>query len=487
MWCVTTMPSIRDGGLKAGQVAFTGKRNPMAWRPSPRPTHRQPRGLALFLSLECLSLIVGITRAADSVPIAPASSHPAWLSLASLGVTESYDNNIFLSGVEQRFVPAGLATLKDKGSWVTTVSPRIGLNLAALLEDRQSIPVLSLGYAPDIVVYHNEDSESHQTHRVAAGIGIRHDSLSFNLDDEFAYIHGSRFGPSYPGTLLNAYATATVRERREQLQDRAKVSLRYDRQTWFARAAASLLYYDLRTALRASTPGEGYQNYSDRYDANGGLDLGWKIRPEVGLTIGYRYGHQFQQQFYWDPNSTPSDYQRLLFGIEAKAAKWLKFDLQVGPDFRSYPADTPSHLTPVKNHHPVKFYGEAGLTAEMGPGDTLTFKFRQFQWVSSLGRIPALDSYYDLNYRRRLTDRFSVDLGARLVNSDYTSSNLPSGVRNDWMYTLTASLHCAIAARLSADLGYSADLGRSAQDGIANPDTRGFLRHVISAGLQIKF
>ena len=487
MWCVTTMPSIRDGGLKASQAVLGGEWNPTAQRRRLRSTHRQSRGRALLLSVGCLSVIVGITRAADSVASTPASSHPAWLTLASLGVTESYDNNVFLSGVEQRFMPAGFTTLKDKGSWVTTVSPRIRLNLAPFLEDPQSIPVLSLGYAPDIVVYHNQDSESHQTHRVAAGIAIRDDFLSFNLDDEFAYIHGSRFGPNYPGTLLNAYATATVRERREQLQDRAKVSLRYDRQTWFARAAASLLYYDLRTALRPSTPEEGYQNYSDRYDVNGGLDLGWKISPEVGLTLGYRYGHQFQQQFYWDPNSTPSDYQRLLFGIEARAAKWLKFDLQVGPDFRSYPADTPSHVTPVKNHHPVKFYGEAGLSAEISPEDTLTFKFRQFQWVSSLGRIPALDSYYDLNYRRKLTDRFSLDLGARLLNSDYTSSSLPSGVRNDWMYTVTASLHGAIAARLSADLGYSADLGRNAQDGIANPDTRGFLRHVISAGLQINF
>lgn len=423
----------------------------------------------------------------DAAGLLPAVARPPWWTVASLGVTESYDNNVFLAGADPRFVPAGRATLKGIDSWVTTVSPRIGLNFAPLLDDPETVQTLSLGYAPDIVIYHDSDSESHEAHRVAGSARLKADSFSAGLDDEFAYVHGARTGPSYPGSLLNAYATATVRERREQFQDRARVTLRYDRPAWFVRASGALLYYDLRTALHPSTPEEGYQNYCDRYDVNGGLDAGYRITPEAGLLAGYRYGHQYQQQFSWDPYSAPSDYHRLLFGLEARAGKWLKFDGLFGPDFRSYPPDTATHISPVKNRHPVKFYGEAGLTLEVSRRETVVFKFRQFQWVSSLGRIPVLDSVYDLNYRRQLTDRFSLDLGARILNSDYTSAIGPSGVRNDWMYTLTASLHYAIARRLSADLGYSADLGRNAQDGVANPDTRGFLRHIFSAGAQVKF
>ena len=56
-------------------------------------------------------------------------SKPTWLFELSLGVKESYDDNVFLSGVDQKYlpkvyvVPAGsVAALKDSSSLVTTVS-----------------------------------------------------------------------------------------------------------------------------------------------------------------------------------------------------------------------------------------------------------------------------------------------------------------------------------------------------------------------------
>ena len=41
----------------------------------------------------------------------------------------------------------------------------------------------------------------------------------------------------------------------------------------------------------------GYQDYVDRYDVNVGGDLGFKVSPNWALTLGYRDGYQFQQQY----------------------------------------------------------------------------------------------------------------------------------------------------------------------------------------------
>ena len=51
---------------------------------------------------------------------------PAWLTEASVGVKESYDNNVFLSGANvANTVPADfVAALKDRSSWVMTTSPK---------------------------------------------------------------------------------------------------------------------------------------------------------------------------------------------------------------------------------------------------------------------------------------------------------------------------------------------------------------------------
>jgi hypothetical protein len=68
-------------------------------------------------------------------PLLPAK--PKWLTELSVSLKESYDNNVFLSGVKPRDLPAyfllppgGAFAQRNRFSWVTAVSPRIGLDLA---------------------------------------------------------------------------------------------------------------------------------------------------------------------------------------------------------------------------------------------------------------------------------------------------------------------------------------------------------------------
>src|SRR5580658_2880916 len=78
-------------------------------------------------------------------------SKPGWLSDLSLGVKESYDDNVLrVSGI-------GLPT---ESSWVDVVSLKLGLNLTRILPvDPAAIQVFSLIYQPDRASYSQASSE----------------------------------------------------------------------------------------------------------------------------------------------------------------------------------------------------------------------------------------------------------------------------------------------------------------------------------------
>ena len=435
---------------------------------------------------------------------------PAWLIDLSVGIKESFDDNVFESGLARSAAPTfpgppnagSVLALRDVTSFITTISPKVGVDFAPLLGEQPILQALTLSYAPDFVTYQNADSENHNDHRITATAKGRAGDLSFNASDVFTYINGSKFGPTYPGDLLSAFATAADRERREQNQDRASVSLRYDQEKWFVRPTASLLLYDLSTHQYFAP---GYQNYISRYDVNGGLDFGYKVQTNFALTAGYRYGHQNQAEFAFGPAfasaypiaaaHSPNDYQRVLFGFEGKPLSWLSVSLQIGPDFRSFDSSTP-----VDNKSPVTYYGEGTLAAAITPKDTITFRYRQWEWVSSTGLVPYFDSIFDLSYSRKVTDALSLSLGARAFGANYNPNNVLAQspdvlgdrvVRDDWQYTAAVGLQYAFNTHFSANLAYSYDFGVNEQGdlpaGAAGYQPRSFEHQLVSLGGLFKF
>jgi hypothetical protein len=313
--------------------------------------------------------------------------------------------------------------------------------------------------------------------------------FSFNAENSFVYVDGNREAPAYPGDLLNAWSTIYAYQRHQQIQDRPKVTLQYDLNKWFIRPTATAAYYGMMTYIRnpelATTP-SGYQNYATRYDLNGGADIGYKFSSHMDVTLGYRYGSQGQEQYAFTPYSSPSDYQRVLAGIEGKPARWLTFQVLGGPDFRSFAPDTATHITPINDLHEVTYYGEALVTAAISKQDTATFKYKQFQFVSCLGKVPYFDSCYDFTYRHVFNKRLSLDGEAKLMGADYTVGDLAACQRNDLDYVLSAGLHYLFTPHIGADLGYQADLGRNALENVVNPNTRDFDRQLILVDVQFK-
>src|SRR5271166_1413276 len=171
---------------------------------------------------------------------------PSWLEL-SLGVTENYDDNLYLSGVNPQYLPASytvppgsVAALKGLSSFVTTVSPKIAVDFAPLLGNQNILQEFSLAYAPDFAFYHQEPIESYDAHSFPITVKGKWDSLSFSAVSNLTFIDGSRVGPTYPGALLNAYAPIPPRGRRKQINDQAAVVFQYDYDRWFVRPTASL-------------------------------------------------------------------------------------------------------------------------------------------------------------------------------------------------------------------------------------------------------
>ncbi|HEX9045633.1 MAG TPA: hypothetical protein VF988_01285 [Verrucomicrobiae bacterium] len=414
---------------------------------------------------------------------------PAWLTEASLGVKESYDNNVFLAGASTPFVytvpPGSVAALKDHASWITTVSPKVDFNFAPLLGDQKNLQILSLAYAPEFAIYHDQDSESYKAHKFSAAVKGGADWFTVSADNTLTYVDGNQFGPVFPGSLLSAFATVADRERREQFVDKGNVALQFSRGAWFVRPVMALYYQDMLTA-KLEVP--GYQNYTDRSDVNGGADLGYHITESLAVTAGYRYGHQQEEQFGFTPYSSPNDYQRVLFGIEGKPWTWLDVKLQAGPDFRSYEGNYSGHITPVNDRNPVKYYDDVLIAAKLTAADTLSFKCKHWQWLSTLGKIPYFDSAYELNYHRKLTSKLGFDLGGHIWNWDYTSSgNLSNCRRNDTEYTASAGVAYAVNPHLSLNAAFTVDLGRNAQNRIEHPETREFDHQLVSLGAVCKF
>ena len=438
--------------------------------------------------------------AATPLPTASSTSwqKPVWLTDLSGGFKESYDDNVLL--VADR--TPGLAA---KSSWVTTLSPKVGFNFAPLLGDQNTLSALTLAYTPDFNFYHEAPSENYDAHKIANAIKGKTGELSFSVDNVFLYNDGNEVAPIYalsPASAndknRSAYATAVPRERRKQIQERNTIVLQYDLHDFFIRPTASLLDYDLMTDWHKSAAAyTGYQNYVDRSDVNGGLDVGYYLFKNLAVTVGYRYGHQIQQALpasvdtlaaiNGQPPHATADYQRLLFGLEGKPLDWLAVKLLGSPEFRVY-----NSAAPVADDNSINYYGEASIIANITAKHTLAFTYKHCQWVSSTGKLPYADNTYQLNYHWNATKQLGLDLTGKYLFSDYNcaSSALSAGqsLRNDAQYTLSAAASYAFTKQFSTSLAYTYDLGVNQQDNVgALEEYRNFNHQLISVSALYKF
>ncbi|MFZ4394940.1 MAG: outer membrane beta-barrel protein [Kiritimatiellia bacterium] len=429
----------------------------------------------------------------------PLFAKPAWLTELSLGIRAGYDNNVYRNGADlPAVVPAPWSgsdlALPNKGSFFESVSPKIVVDFAKIGGTNSILRTLALSYAPEFVTYNNAPSESYNAHRVGLNLGATSGDLSLLVDEQFTYNDGNKFGPTFPGSRLSAYGSGITRERREKVGNVANASVKYDQPDWFLRPTLSLLSDNYLAEHSPSPTPAGYQNFGDRSDFNYGADVGYKVTKDFALLAGYRLGEQHQETLHINPQpyTSSSDYQRFLLGFEGKPTKWLTAKLLAGPDLRQY-----NDKAPVRDSNPNTYYAEGSLSAKVTPDDTITFGYKQWQYVLGSGRSPYFDSNFDLGYKHQFNKQWSANLGARLQSSDYTVGNNPgtadTNPRNDRLYTLSAGVQYAVTANLTLDVAYSYALARNAGDVGAAPlvtrpvSYREFDDQIVSLGAKFKF
>lgn len=423
---------------------------------------------------------------------------PSWLKELSFGIKESYDDNLL------RVSGKGLPI---ESSWVTVDSLKLGVDLTALGDGSPGIiQTLSIFYEPDRADYSQAHSADFTAHHVNTLLNGKSGNLRFSVDDAFLYNDGNDLAPIYALNQLsnasanqndkyrNALAHAPSRERLKQIQDRYTAFVQYDSKYLFLRPISSLNYINMGTLLfnTSIAPYKGYQDYVDRYDINVGTDIGLKLSPNWALTLGYRDGYQYQQQYAEAINSdqhfSSNHYQRLLFGLEGRQ-DGLTVKLAAGPDFRDFNPNTP-----INDLHTTRIYAEAAITENFSPTQSITANYKDYIFVSSTGLVPYEEYTYSLLYHWSATKQLSVDLGVKLFEHNYTLGDDQAGsapsLREDLDYEGVGGLTYAMTPHLIARIGYNFDDGQNGLKSLPAkyaPDYRAFKEGVFSSGLQYRF
>jgi opacity protein-like surface antigen len=450
-----------------------------------------------LLAVAALAPAARADLTATNSAVIPAPSQkwqkPAWLTDLSLAAREGYDNNVLLV--------SGLG-LPQQYSWITTVSPRLGFDFAPLWTSQHVLKTFTFLYAPDFNIYHNAPDETYEAQRFVDSVRATAGPVSLSLDNAFLDNMGSRNAPIYAESqtgntddrFRNFFAQMVPRERRDQYQDRGTFALQYNWNQFFIRPDAALIYYNLHTIFHNTTaaPYIGYQNWPDRYDANGGADVGYRVTPNFAVLLGYRYGHQYQEQFPTDITTdrhyASNDYQRALLGLEGNPWSWLNVKISAGPDFRHY-----NTMAAVNGLNPIFPYAEASVTALITANQTLTFYTKEWQWVASTGLVPYYDSMYTLNYHWNANRHWAFDLGGKVLQANFDTGNDNAGsapsLRNDIQYTVAFGVTYNFTANLNANLAYNYDIGRNLKPlaPALEPDYRSFDHQLVSLGVQYKF
>jgi len=416
---------------------------------------------------------------------------------AAVTASETYDDNVYILNSRPNpdvNPPSGFTISEpNKESFVTTVTPSLALDY------RPSTAFTAiLSYAPEIATYHCAHSEDHVTHRGVYNFSGRIQELTYESLNSVTWIDGS--DSSYitirPGDC-RCIGGIPLRDRREALIFKDGLTLTIPAQKWFFRPVARIYFHDFQTAqyanLAVNRTSYIYDNFIDRWDVNGGLDIGYKALRNTKLVVGYRYGHQHQGTV---PTEVPSgsgnvvirsspydnDYQRILFGIEGTPFSWLKLAVLAGPDFRNWNESTPAGF----NRGEVLWYIDGTATLTPTTNDTFTVRITRYEQPAFTSQSVYQDVKYDVVWRHKITSHFTAGAGFTAYLGDWQAPVH----RTDWIYTPSVMASYAFSPHFSAEASWSYDNAKSrVPTGPNAPYSKGreFTRNLVSLAVNYSF
>jgi hypothetical protein len=383
-----------------------------------------------------------------------APSGPTWETF--LGASAGFDSNTYL---------AEFGPLAKRESAIATASARLGAKFKS---------GIALSYSATAAEFSDEPDEDNIKQSLGASWARKLDFLAWSGATEFSLVDGDDRGVDYGSGVGSAFSTAAPRERRDQWQNKTDLALRRDTPAGFVRAVGKLQYWDMRTAA------VGGCNYVDRYDTQGGVDLGRPLSAAgTELYLGYRRGYQFQDN---DQNpasraNASNHYDRTLVGVDGAPVRSLKVNAQIGWEKHDYNADYAGSV------HEEDLFADATFTWSPTKADEFQLKASQSRTFSTTGKNSLLLNCQKLSWKHRFGERWSASLAGAVTGAEYAPYR-----RDDLDYAATASLGWEATSNLSCTLSVTQQWGRNNLNGLVGlaEDRREFDRTFVSVGANWK-
>jgi len=403
---------------------------------------------------------------------------------ADLAFKETYDDNVFILNTkpDPTITPPTGVTISEpkKGSLVTTVIPGMSLNYGPRNEFTATV-----SYAPEFSWYHSTHSEDYLAHRGAINFSGKLDEVTYEWLNGITQINGSDLGyiTIRPGDC-RCVGGIPLRDRRDAAIYRNSLRITIPANNWFFRPVLNAYVHDFQTEQRPNlTPTQYiYDNFVDRWDLGGGLDVGYAAFAKTKLVVGYRYGHQEQGKLLGVVSPYSNDYQRFLLGIEGTPATWLKLAVLAGPDIRNWDSATPVGF----DRNELLIWLDGTVTILPTQVDTVTFRATHYEQPAFTSQSMYEDIKYDLIWRHSFTDKFTASAGFTF----YIGNWQPPANRDDWILTPSVMTSYMFNAHLKGEIAWSYDSATSqvpTSPKAPYSEGRNFTRNLVSVGLKYSF
>jgi hypothetical protein len=404
---------------------------------------------------------------------------------ADLTLKETYDDNVFILDTEPDPTitpPSGVIISEPKKtSFVTSITPGLALNYRPC-----TAWAATVSYAPECTWYHNAPSEDYIAHRGAINFTGKIDDITYDWLNSVTWLDGSHLGyiTVRPGDC-RCIGGIPLRDRRDAAVYRDGLKVTIPAGKWFIRPVVSTYVHDFQTDQRANlTPTNYiYDNFVDRWDVNGGVDIGVEAFAKTKLVVGYRYGHQEQGELLGVPSRYCSDYQRFLFGIEGTPAPWLKLAVLAGPEVRDWRTNPPGTF----NQDEVLYWIDGTVTFLLTKADTVLLRATRYEQPAFTSQSVYEDIKYDLFWRHKFSDKFTAGAGFTLYIGDWQG---PVN-REDWIYTPSLMASYTFNAHLTGEAAWSHDSTQNqvpiTAPGATYAEGREFTRNLVSLAIKYTF
>lgn len=369
---------------------------------------------------------------------------------ARVALEAGYDANVYRLDV---------GDLGKRGSWTLGLRPVV---------EWRPLDRLFLSYTGDLALFIDESGEDNLRHTLVLRLS---EPERFTARTAMTRVQGPRDAVEFADGR-NAWATTLVRERRDQWQNRTSLQGMLRQGDFYARPVASLVYFDLDSRVRGGVP--GYDNWINRYDLQGGFDLGREL--EAGeVYLGLRRGRQHQGDQGGRPSSRSNNYHRVFLGFSGEPVAALTLDAEVGPSFHRY--DDPASVGPSSID---AWYVSARARAGLSARDTVSAGASMSKAVASTGLLSSESRSFSADYVRRFAEGGSVRIHGGARGLVYDGRPI-----KDWMFTGGVALAWPLSQNLDFGLDFLYEEGRDRAP--PRNAAREFTRSTVSAGMEYRF